>query len=374
MSISRRLSPHSVKRWHLESVGLRGGETHFDQTVSTQTRFSAWTPVASKSFNKQLFQERVNLIGHWYDLWTDKQRKQFLHSILTRSSRSQLKFVQDWFTEECPVTNLDFTTVIPKFLSLYIFSFLNAHDLCVAGQVSWHWKFLAEQDCLWMPKCTKFGWFVPYTPADNEYGAWKRHYISCACSLDYLTPREAAEIYGTLNEPKEGKEELKEKLQEKWLRKMLRERLSLQKKELLKSRPPWMSGAWRSAVNSKINLTQSMSLTDQASMQAALCLIKDKDTGSEKPLTTWLLKEENHTPSFTLALEKKLVEQSIDSLPKRHNVAGCNTYPSTTTKKCSSLQSQSAQRGTSGPLHLVLISSHILAYEVVYLTSLLHKT
>lgn len=365
MSISRRLSPHSVKRWHLESVGLRGGETHFDQTVSTQTRFSAWTPVASKSFNKQLFQERVNLIGHWYDLWTDKQRKQFLHSILTRSSRSQLKFVQDWFTEECPVTNLDFTTVIPKFLSLYIFSFLNAHDLCVAGQVSWHWKFLAEQDCLWMPKCTKFGWFVPYTPADNEYGAWKRHYISCACSLDYLTPREAAEIYGTLNEPKEGKEELKEKLQEKWLRKMLRERLSLQKKELLKSRPPWMSGAWRSAVNSKISLTQSMSLTDQASMQAALCLIKDKDTGSEKPLTTWLLKEENHTPSFTLALEKKLVEQSIDSLPKRHNVAGCNTYPSTTTKKCSSLQSQSAQRGTSGPLHLLLISSHILAYEVI---------
>lgn len=84
-----------------------------------------------------------------------------------------------------------------------------------------------------MPKCTKFGWFLPYTPADNEYGAWKRHYISCACSLDYLTPREAAVMYGTLNEPKEGKEELKEKLQEKWLRKMIRERLSLQKSEHL---------------------------------------------------------------------------------------------------------------------------------------------
>lgn len=40
-------------------------------------------------------------------------------------------------------------------------------------------------------------------------------------------------MYGTLNEPKEGKEELKEKLQEKWLRKMIRERLSLQKSEHL---------------------------------------------------------------------------------------------------------------------------------------------
>nr|DBA26708.1 TPA: hypothetical protein GDO54_010933 [Pyxicephalus adspersus] len=338
---------------------------HFDENVGNQTRFSAWTPMASKSFNKQLFQERVNLIGHWYDLWTDKQRKQFLHSILMRSSRSQLKFVQDWFTEECPVTNLDFTTVIPRVLSLYIFSFLNVHDLCVAAQVSWHWKFLSEQDCLWMPKCTKFGWFLPYSPADNEYGAWKRHYISCACSLDYLTPREAAETYGTLNEPKEGKEELKEKLQEKWLRKMLRDRLSLQKKELLKTRPPWMSGAWRSAVNSKLSLTQSMSLTDQASMQAALWLIKGKDTSSDKALTSWLLKEDNHTPSFTLALEKKLVERSIDSLPKRYNVSGCNTYTSTTTKQCSSLLGLTATMGSSGPVHLVLISSHILAYEVI---------
>ncbi|XP_018422832.1 PREDICTED: epithelial cell-transforming sequence 2 oncogene-like [Nanorana parkeri] len=338
---------------------------HFDQTVGTQIRFSAWTPMASKSFNKQLFHERVNLIGHWYDLWTDKQRKQFLHSILSRSSRSQLTFIQDWFAEECPVTNVDFTTVIPRVLSLYIFSFLNAHDLCVAGQVSWHWKFLAEQDCLWMPKCTKFGWFLPYTPADNEYGAWKRHYISCACSLDYLTPREAAETYGTLNEPKEGEEELKDKLQETWLRKMLRERLSLQKKELFKSRPPWMSGAWRSAVNSKLSLTQSMSLTDRASMQAALWLIKGKDTGPDKTLTSWLLNEDNHTPSFTLALEKKLVEQSIDSLPKRHNVAGCTTYPSTNTKQYNSFRGQPAQLCTSGPLHLVLISSHILAYEVV---------
>ncbi|KAG8444414.1 hypothetical protein GDO86_009556 [Hymenochirus boettgeri] len=197
--------------------------------MCSQTRFSAWTPISSKSSNKQLFYERVNLIGHWFDLWTDKQRREFLYSILMKSSKSQLKFVRDWFAEEVPVTKLDFTTVLPRFISLYIFCFLNPHDLCTAAQVSWHWKFLTEQDCLWMPKCTKFGWFLPYTPSENEYGAWKSHYIKCACTLDYLTPREAAETYGTLNEPKEGIEEEEEKLKEKIFRKILREKLALHK-------------------------------------------------------------------------------------------------------------------------------------------------
>ena len=40
------------------------------------------------------------------------------------------------------------------------------------------------QDVLWHPKCTRFGWYIPYTPADNEYGAWKRHYIACIKTLD----------------------------------------------------------------------------------------------------------------------------------------------------------------------------------------------
>ncbi|XP_044147657.1 epithelial cell-transforming sequence 2 oncogene-like [Bufo gargarizans] len=338
---------------------------NLDQPVSSQTRFSAWTPKACTSANKQLFHERVNLIGHWYDLWTDKQRKQFLHAILTRSSRSQLKFIQDWFSEEVPVTKVDFTTVLPRILSLYILSFLNPHDLCSAAQVSWHWKFLSEQDCLWMPKCTKFGWFLPYTPADNEYGAWKRHYISCACSLDYLTPREAAETYGTLNTSKENREEHEEKVQEKWLRKMLHERLALEKRELFKTRPPWMSGTWRSAIKSRLTPTPSMSMTDQAALQAALWLIKDQDKGSEKALTSRMKEEDSHTPSFTLALEKKLVEQSINSLPKRQNVAGSNTYPATWNGQCHRLRYQYAAPCSSNPLYLMLISSHIPAYEVL---------
>ncbi|XP_066461595.1 epithelial cell-transforming sequence 2 oncogene-like isoform X2 [Eleutherodactylus coqui] len=374
MTSSRRYSPHSVKRWQLESLGLHGGQTemairdsiNLDQTVSSQTRFSAWTPKGSKCANKQLFHERVNLAGHWFDLWTDKQRKQFLHAILTRCSRSQLKFLQDWFSEEVPVTKVDFTTILPRVLSLYIFSFLSPQDLCSAAQVCWYWKFLSEQDCVWMPKCTKFGWFLPYTPADNEFGAWKRHYISCACSLDYLTPREAAETYGTLNEIKGYREEQEEKLQEKWLCQMLRERLALERRELFKTRPPWMSGVWRSAIKSRLTQSASMSMTDRSAWQAALWLIKTQDKGLENALlTSRLREEETNTPNVTLALEKKHVEHSLNPLPKRQNVAGFNNYPTMTAGQSLNLRHQCAPPCSSDQLRLVLISSHIPAYEVL---------
>ncbi|KAM4770990.1 epithelial cell-transforming sequence 2 oncogene-like [Rhinophrynus dorsalis] len=365
-------SPHTVKQWQLEGLGLQTKETEMsirehpnvDQTMCSQTRFSTWTPLASKSFNKQLFHERVTLIGHWFDLWTDKQRKQFLHFILMRSNKSQLKFMQDWFTEEVPITKLDFTTVLPRFISLYIFSFLNPHDLCCASQVSWHWKFISEQDCLWMPKCTKFGWFLPYTPSDNEYGAWKRHYISCACSLDYLTPREAAEMYGTLNEPKEGNEVEEEKLRERLLRTLLRERLALHKRELFKSRPPWMSGSWRSAVLSSRS-SLSKSLPDQTALQNALWFIKNKNSFSNKTLSSHLMDEIDHTPSLRLALEKKLVEHSLKTLPKRQNVGGFNSYPAALPTRHSRSLQQYVQLDSSSQPHLVLISSNMPAYEVI---------
>uniref|UniRef100_A0A672R5X2 F-box domain-containing protein n=1 Tax=Sinocyclocheilus grahami TaxID=75366 RepID=A0A672R5X2_SINGR len=74
-----------------------------------------------------------------------------------------------------PITS---RTVLPRFLSLYIMSFLSPRDICSAAQVCWHWTFLAEQDCLWSPKCIRLGWFLPYSPSDHEYGAWKRHYVA----------------------------------------------------------------------------------------------------------------------------------------------------------------------------------------------------
>uniref|UniRef100_A0A673M2V1 Coiled-coil domain containing 28A n=1 Tax=Sinocyclocheilus rhinocerous TaxID=307959 RepID=A0A673M2V1_9TELE len=162
---------------------------------ATETRFSAWTPVTNK-----LFQERTALILHWFDLWTDRQRKEFICQLLKRCSKIQLKYTRDCLAESVPITRMDFTAVLPRFLSLYIMSFLSPRDICSAAQVCWHWKFLAEQDCLWSPKCIRLGWFLPYSPSDHEYGAWKRHYVACTDSLDILTPREAAGVYGTLNE------------------------------------------------------------------------------------------------------------------------------------------------------------------------------
>ena len=34
----------------------------------------------------------------------------------------------------------------------------------------------------------KLGWYLPYEPDDNEYGAWKKHYVSCTFSLDTDVP------------------------------------------------------------------------------------------------------------------------------------------------------------------------------------------
>lgn len=47
--------------------------------------------------------------------------------------------------ETLPVTQVDLTAVLPRFLSLYVMSFLSPRDLCSAAQVSWHWRMLSEQ-------------------------------------------------------------------------------------------------------------------------------------------------------------------------------------------------------------------------------------
>nr|XP_034492241.1 epithelial cell-transforming sequence 2 oncogene-like isoform X1 [Marmota flaviventris] len=302
---------------------------------SLQTRFSAWTPFSNKSLNRQLFQERVALISHWFDLWTNKQRQEFLFTILLRCTKSQLRCVQDWFSERTQVARVDFSTVLPRFISLYIFSFLNPKDLCAAAQVSWPWKFLTEQDCLWMPKCIKFGWFLPYTPTDNEYGAWKRHYIACVSNLDWLTPREAAAIYGTLNEPKAEDEELQERQREKCLRKIIWEKIALHKKELFKVRPPWVTGTCCSRLlKSKYQPHLSQTVRDRVGLHEAL--------------------------------EKQLVLASIEALPKQSNVSGSHPYPLLSKKKIWHGVSQNDDSSSyASQLHVIIISSRIPAYEMV---------
>ena len=154
-------------------------------TLKMRTYNSAWTPVVHKPSNEQIFHERRDLISHWFDLWNDSQRKRFFDMVFSQCRRSQYKFIQDYFQEKVPLQHLDFTTVLPAFLSLYIFTFLEPKSLCRAAQACWHWKFLTEQDVIWESKCLRLGWFLRYKPPDWEFGAWKRHFGGCVKTFDY---------------------------------------------------------------------------------------------------------------------------------------------------------------------------------------------
>ncbi|XP_002730688.2 epithelial cell-transforming sequence 2 oncogene-like [Saccoglossus kowalevskii] len=170
------------------------------KTHKMKNYMSTWTPILHKPSNDQIFVERRDLVAHWFDLWTDSQRKRFLGYIFQHCKKSQLLFVQEWFANKVPLSKSDFTVVLPKILALYVFSFLDPRSLSRASMVCWHWKFLTEQDELWMPKCVKFGWFLPYSPDKNEYGAWKRHYIACLQTLDVVQPSKGNSFYGTLSD------------------------------------------------------------------------------------------------------------------------------------------------------------------------------
>ncbi|ELW64178.1 Epithelial cell-transforming sequence 2 oncogene-like protein [Tupaia chinensis] len=192
---------------------------------------------------------------------------------------------------------------------------------------------LLSDDCLWMPKCIKFGWFLPYTPTDHEYGAWKHHYIACVSSLDWLTPREATAIYGTLNEPKAEDEELQERQREKYLRKIIWEKIALQKKELFRVRPPWVSGTSCSRLlKSKCQPRLSQTVRDRVGLPEA-----------------W---------------EKQLVLTSLETLPRRHNVSWSHSYPSLS-KNWPGVSRHGDGSSDAPRPRFILISSRIPAYEMV---------
>lgn len=346
----------SVEQGHLKSSEILGGypmTPNRNQTMDVfHTRFSTWTPFENKTLNNQLFQERIRLIDHWFDLWMDKQRKQFLHWILSKCNKSQLKFAQMWLLEAIPMAEVDFTTLLPRFISLYIFSFLNPKDLCAAAQVNWHWKFLTEQDCLWAPKSIKLGWFIPYTPEKNEYGVWKQHYIACATNPDYYTPRRRTEAHRTLSQLNAEHQE-KEENWEKCLRKSIRETWRLHKKELFKARPPWISGTQHSGFyryGFQPNLSQSIHI--QARWPAAKLLRKNRKPSPKNILLKYFSEEvkPEPKPKVPVEVEKHLVLSSFKYLPKRSD----QNVSQTCLNGMHLLQP-----------HLILISSHVPAYEMV---------
>ncbi|RVE75252.1 hypothetical protein OJAV_G00015060 [Oryzias javanicus] len=208
----------------------------------SDTRFSTWTPLSDKQGNLQLFEERVSLVTRWFDLWTRAQREHLLRSLLARCSKSQLSSCRDLLTEMVPMSRLDFTAVLPRFLSLYIMSFLSPLDLCRAAQVSWYWRTLTEQDCLWVDRCVRRGWFLPYTPAEKEFGSWKSHYISCVSTLDLLTSRETQEVrYALIRQNANVTEEEEDQRRERKIRLQTRQRIQEEKRWTMRTRRIWGS-------------------------------------------------------------------------------------------------------------------------------------
>lgn len=70
-----------------------------------------------------------------YQKWTDEQRQQVLEDLLQLSKRRQFEFVRDIIHDRVPASNIDFTRVLPRVISLYIFSFLDPTSLSRAAQV-----------------------------------------------------------------------------------------------------------------------------------------------------------------------------------------------------------------------------------------------
>ncbi|EDL85353.1 F-box protein 16, isoform CRA_a [Rattus norvegicus] len=169
-----------------------------------QTKMSTWTPLNHQLLNDQVFEERRALLGKWFDKWTDSQRRRILTGLLERCSLSQQKFCCRKLQEKIPAEALDFTTKLPRVLSVYIFSFLDPRSLCRCAQVSWYWKSLAELDQLWMLKCLRFNWYISFSPTPFEQGVWKKHYIQMTPPKDGFITADVQPIPGSSPEEKQS--------------------------------------------------------------------------------------------------------------------------------------------------------------------------
>ncbi|XP_023417337.1 F-box only protein 16 isoform X3 [Cavia porcellus] len=168
-------------RWELEAGKGKADRVQLWQLQRLRLEEGALLP--------EVFEERRALLGKWFDKWTDSQRRRILIGLLERCSLSQQKFCCRKLQEQIPAEALDFTTKLPRVLSVYIFSFLDPRSLCRCAQVSWHWKNVSELDQLWMLKCLRFNWRLDFSPSPFEQGVWKKHYIQMVKKLHVTKPK-----------------------------------------------------------------------------------------------------------------------------------------------------------------------------------------
>ncbi|KAK2890417.1 hypothetical protein Q8A73_018717 [Channa argus] len=154
-----------------------------------QTERSAWTPLNNVLANSKVFEERRRLLAKWFDRWSDSQRKAVLQDFVLRCSVEQLRFLSLSVSRRLPLQAADFTCLLPRALSLYLFSFLDPRSLSRCAQVSWHWRSIVELDQLWMPKCVRLNWCINFSPTPFEQGVWKRHYIQKVQELQFTPPQ-----------------------------------------------------------------------------------------------------------------------------------------------------------------------------------------
>ncbi|KAL5248726.1 hypothetical protein ACHWQZ_G017795 [Mnemiopsis leidyi] len=145
-------------------------------TTVVNTLHSAWTPKKGGVLNTQLFEERKVLIGHWFENWTDAQRRQFLEHLVEKFNKMSVHFVHNMIKDKVPAEPADFTRALPQHISLKILSYLDPRTLAQASLVSWHWKWLCEHDVVWKPKCLKRGWDYGKPEPPYERAVWKRFY------------------------------------------------------------------------------------------------------------------------------------------------------------------------------------------------------
>ncbi|KAG7271591.1 hypothetical protein CRUP_000091 [Coryphaenoides rupestris] len=142
-----------------------------------QTKMSAWTPLNHPVANSK------------FDKWSEGQRKCVLQDFLSRCSVAQLRSVRSCLEQQLPLQAVDFTCMLPRVLSLFIFSHLDPRSLCRCAQVSWNWRGIVELDQLWMPKCVRLGWTLSFSPTPHELSVWKRLYVETVRTLRTARPQ-----------------------------------------------------------------------------------------------------------------------------------------------------------------------------------------
>ena len=129
---------------------------------------SSWTPTSSKIANENMFNDRRELIKKWFTNWSDKQKKLVFKDLFDLTDTNFHKHVHETVLERHPFPEgLDFTRILPKNLSMKIFSYLGAKDLCECGLVSGYWKNISEEDELWKPMCMKENWMLQREPGST---------------------------------------------------------------------------------------------------------------------------------------------------------------------------------------------------------------